>query len=390
MKTFEAVFNENNKGVYSISLVNKPAMEGNFIALSKDAKVEFKTVDEEQRILMGLVLEPNKPIYRNQDGEEFNIVFSEETIKDLSQNFFKQGYQTNSSIEHSGNRVEGLSFFESWIVEDSKVDKSANFGLSYPKGSWVATMKVDNEDVWNEYVKTGEVLGFSIDAFVTLKEVNLKSNIEMAEEKKDNFQDLKVWFTENILNNKPEIKLTKVELSNLSIEEIDELIKLGAIKSEDGAVVIMYDGEVPEVGASVWVEGEDGSKIPLPVGEIPLEGGQVLVISEDGIIGEIKEMVQDEVKPNAEEDLAKPEVPNQATVDAIKSVLIKYKELDDAKFAKFETKLSEIVKENEALKSEVVTLSEQPASKAIKSIPEQKVALTKKGRILEAMRNNKN
>ena len=132
MKTYQAIFNPmTTEGVFGISLVENPAMEGNFIALSKDAKIEFKTVDEEQRILMGLVLEPNKPIYRNQDGEEFNIVFSEQVIKDLSQNFFKQGYQTNSTIEHSGNRVEGLSFFESWIVEDSKIDKSANFGLSY-------------------------------------------------------------------------------------------------------------------------------------------------------------------------------------------------------------------------------------------------------------------
>jgi hypothetical protein len=65
MKTYEAVFNQaKNKGVYGISLVEDPAMEGNFIALSKEAKIEFKTVDEEQRILMGLVLEPNKPIYR--------------------------------------------------------------------------------------------------------------------------------------------------------------------------------------------------------------------------------------------------------------------------------------------------------------------------------------
>ena len=86
--TYEAIFDTNNRGVYSISLVEDPAMEGDFIALSKQSKVELKTVDEEQRILIGLVLEPNKPIYRNQGGEEFNIVFSENTIKDLSHNFF--------------------------------------------------------------------------------------------------------------------------------------------------------------------------------------------------------------------------------------------------------------------------------------------------------------
>jgi len=376
MKTFEAVFNDNNKGVYGISLVENPAMEGDFIALSKDAKIEFKTVDEEQRILMGLVLEPNKPIYRNQDGEEFNIVFSEQVIKDLSQNFFKQGYQTNSSIEHSGNRVEGLSFFESWIVEDSKIDKSANFGLSYPKGSWIATMKVENEEIWNDYVKTGKVLGFSIDAFVTLKEVNLKSNIEMAEEKKDKFSE----FVDVMLS---ALKLNKKE-------EVSTEVKFGSIKSEDGAVTIMYDGEMLEVGGSVWVEGEDGAKIPLPVGEIPLEEGKLLVIAEEGVVAEVREAAAEEVKPSEEEELAAPATATataKEVTDAIKSVLIKYSEEMDAKLAEIKAEFS---KENATLKEEVVTLSEQPASKAIKSTPEQKVTLTKKGRILEAMRNNKN
>ena len=117
MKVYEAVFNQaKNKGVYGISLVEDPAMEGEFLALSKQAKIELKTLDEEQRIIIGLVLEPNKKVYRNQGGEEFEIFFTEDTIKDLSHNFFKQGYQTNSSIEHSGNRVEGVSFVESWII----------------------------------------------------------------------------------------------------------------------------------------------------------------------------------------------------------------------------------------------------------------------------------
>ena len=375
MKTFEAVFNDNNKGVYGISLVENPAMEGDFIALSKDAKIEFKTVDEEQRILMGLVLEPNKPIYRNQDGEEFNIVFSEQVIKDLSQNFFKQGYQTNSSIEHSGNRVEGLSFFESWIVEDSKIDKSANFGLSYPKGSWIATMKVENEEIWNDYVKTGKVLGFSIDAFVTLKEVNLKSNIEMAEEKKDKFSE----FVDVMLS---ALKLNKKE-------EVSTEVKFGSIKSEDGAVTIMYDGEMLEVGGSVWVEGEDGAKIPLPIGEIPLEEGKLLVIAEEGVVAEVREAAAEEVKPSEEEELAAPATATataKEVTDAIKSVLIKYSEEMDAKLAEIKAEFS---KENETLKAEVVTLSEQPASKAIKATPEQAVKLTKKGRLLASMRNNK-
>jgi hypothetical protein len=363
MKTFEAIFNvSKNKGVYGISLVEDPAMEGEFIALSKEVKVEFKTVDKEQRILMGLVLEPNKPIYRNQGGEEFNIVFSEQTIKDLSHNFFKQGFQTNSSIEHSGS-IDGVSFVESWIVEDSKIDKSANFGFSYPKGSWVATMKVDSEEIWSDYVKTGKVLGFSIDAFVELKEVNLNKHSNKMEENKK-FLDT--------------VKDTIIELFS---KEKEEKVELGSIAGMDG-MVFMYDGETPEVGAAVWIMAEDESKVPVPVGEHPLEGGGILVVSEEGIIASIGEAKAEEP---AELDEATPAVPSATdAVQAIKSLLIKYTEDAKTERIEFENKLNEKL---EAMDGKLVEFSNEPASKPINSNVKQ-VELTKAGRLLNKIRQN--
>jgi len=377
MKTYEAVFNPESEGVYAISLVEDPAMEGLFIALSKQ-KIELKTVDEEQRILMGLVLEPDKPIYRNQGGEEFNIVFNSQTIKDLSYNFFKSGFQLNSTIEHEGENLNGVSFVESWIVEDPKIDKSANFGLSYPKGSWIATMKVDNNEVWENYIKTGKVQGFSVDAFVSLKEIKLNSN-KMAEEKKDFVSEI----TDAIKDGFKAI---------LGKEEVE--VELGSVALADGSIILMFEGEMLEVGGAVWVEGENGERIPAPVGEHPLENGQVLVIAEEGIAGEIRE-----AQAEVEEELSEPEAPqapsaSQATEDiksAIKSVLIKYAEEQDAKIDEklkaFETKFSAIEKENKDLKEEVIKLGEQPVSEPIKARPEQKGSLTKKGRLTEFLNN---
>ena len=168
MKTFEAKFKKGGKGVFAISLVKDPATTEHFVAMSTESKlIKMAKVDEEQRIVMGLVLQPNQliPRYNEETDEEYNIVFSAETIKDLSQNFFKSNSQSNSKLEHSES-IENITFVESWIVENSKVDKSANFGMSYPKGSWVATMKIDNDEIWNDYVKTGKVQGFSVAVFV--------------------------------------------------------------------------------------------------------------------------------------------------------------------------------------------------------------------------------
>ena len=374
IKTYEALFDTNNKGVYSISLVEDPAMEGDFIALSKENKVELKTVDEEQRILIGLVLEPNKDIYRNQGGEEFNLRFSEETIKDLSHNFFKQGYQTNSSIEHD-KEITGVSFVESWIVEDSAIDKSANFGFSYPKGSWVATMKVDDENVWKDYVKTGKVKGFSIDAFLTLKEVKLNKDKQM-----ENNNEIKTGFA----------KLTDDLMVALKLKKSEETVevKFGSVQVKDaeGATVdIMFDGEELSVGSAVWVQGEGEERIALEAGEVPLEDGRTLVIGDDSLVSEIKD--GSEEAPVEEEMAAEPNVPNQATIDAIKSVLIKYSEESDKKFEDLVKEMVSFKKVNEDLKLEVVELSNQPAAKAIKTVVSQ-VELNSKGRILDKLRNN--
>lgn len=362
MTTYEAVFNSENKGVYGISLVENPAMEGNFIALSKDKEIKFKTINEEQRILMGLVLEPNKPIYRNQDGEEFNIVFSEQTIKDLSHNFFKQGYQHNSTIEHD-ETIEGVTFVESWLVEDSKVDKSANFGFSYPKGSWIATMKVDSDDVWNEYVKSGKVLGFSVDAFVTLKEVKLNKDKSMIKEVKEAITDAFTAF-------KAEMSTTKIEL--------------GSIKTADGAVDILFEGDMMAVGGAVWVE-QDGERISIPVGEYELESGMVLIVSEEGVIGELKEPTSEATEEaSAEMNEESTSSVAKEISEQIKSVLIKYSEDLDAKFEKFKAELStdmEALKnENSELKKEVVELSEQPVEKP-KKVVLNTTPRTAKGRL---------
>ena len=121
MKTFEAKFKDNSDGVFAISLVSAPATGEHYIALKEQEEiVKLSKVDEEQRILMGLGLQPNQLIYRKQDDTEFNIVFSEDTIKKLSHNFFKSGFQLNSKLEHD-TPIEGVSFVESWLVENSDI-----------------------------------------------------------------------------------------------------------------------------------------------------------------------------------------------------------------------------------------------------------------------------
>jgi hypothetical protein len=152
---------EEMQGVEAISVVESPAIESDFVAL-KSEEIKLAEINKEKRILMGAVLIPEKPIYRRNGEDEYYIYFSKDTVVKASQLFLKNGNQGNSTLEHS-KVIEGLTVVESWIVEDLTKDKSALYNLNVPLGTWMASIKVDNDEIWNDYVKTGKVKGFSLE-----------------------------------------------------------------------------------------------------------------------------------------------------------------------------------------------------------------------------------
>jgi hypothetical protein len=184
MKIIELILDEEQDdiGVDAISIVENPAIESDFVAL-KNQEIKLAEVDKEKKILMGALLIPNKPIYRNGSEGEYYIYFSKDTIVKASQMFLQNGKQSNSTLEHA-QALNGLTLVESWIVEDKTKDKTALYGLDVPVGTWMGSVKVNNEDVWNEYVKTNKVKGFSIEGYFADKMETPKENIEekMAEQ----------------------------------------------------------------------------------------------------------------------------------------------------------------------------------------------------------------
>ena len=154
-------------GIEAISIVENPAIEEDFITL-KAAEVKLTEVNKERRILMGAALVPNKEIYRRNSEGEYYIKFSSETVRKASQLFLSRGKQNNTTLEHEVE-IGGLSVVESWIVEDEVQDKSRKYGLSVPVGTWMVSVKVNNEEIWEEFVKTDRVKGFSIEGFFTDK-----------------------------------------------------------------------------------------------------------------------------------------------------------------------------------------------------------------------------
>ena len=372
MKTFEAKFKKGGKGVFAISLVKDPATTEHFVAMSTESKlIKMAKVDEEQRIVMGLVLQPNQliPRYNEETDEEYNIVFSEETIKDLSQNFFKSNSQSNSKLEHSES-IEDITFVESWIVENSKVDKSANFGMNYPKGSWVATMKIDNDEIWNDYVKTGKVQGFSVDAFVDLQEINLKTEIKM--------------------NKKQKSILTMLKEIVAGADAQEVTVEMGSVKSGD--LTIEFEGDNLEEGTAVFVM-QDEEKVQLPDGTYSLEGDKEIEVKDGTVasMGASEEEVTEEAteEPAGDEELAvedeevkEEELEEEPAQDEEAEFMIAVKQILDDAFSEYaesmgvqltalKSQIEEVNGKNVELSSQVVELSKTPVADAIVSTPSQ-------------------
>ena len=126
-------------------------------------KMSFAIQDEEERIISGPLMLADTPIYRYDANGEYYVVFTKDTIKKIAQKYFKKGYQSNVNLMHdNGQVVEGVTMFESWIVDEKRGIKPMNGYEDVKDGSWFGSFKVENDDVWN-MVKDGKVKGFSVE-----------------------------------------------------------------------------------------------------------------------------------------------------------------------------------------------------------------------------------
>ena len=164
---------------YAISMVEMPAIESDFVALSKDEdeKLQVFLESNERHMCYGAALIPDKDIYRNNGEQEFYISFTKESIEKMSQDFMKNYRQNEVTLDHD-ETANDITITESWLVEDPYKDKSNALGINVPKGTWMVGMKVNQIDVW-ERVKAGELKGFSVESMISLEEFNKQNNNEM-------------------------------------------------------------------------------------------------------------------------------------------------------------------------------------------------------------------
>jgi hypothetical protein len=134
--------------------------------MNSDTEMVFSVFNSEQRLVVGPAMVPQKMIIRRNEitGEIYYVYFTEETIKKLQQKYMQEKLLDKANIEHGRKFLTGVDVVESWIVEDTEKDKQQVFGMNYPKGTWMITMKVNDDKTW-QLVKDGKLKGFSVQGY---------------------------------------------------------------------------------------------------------------------------------------------------------------------------------------------------------------------------------
>jgi hypothetical protein len=203
----ELVIEDDNQelAIDAISLVSAPAIEQDFVFFGKEKNnLTFAKVDEEKRMVVSPALIPNKQIFRydpNTDSDYY-VYFSPETVRKASELYLKHNNHHKATHEHN-ERVSGVLTVESWIIEDTKTDKSTLYGFSLPKGTWMVKMKIENDDLWSK-IKSGELKGLSIEGYFTNK-------FEQMQEQEPTTEQILSALNE-MIQSKTELKAEKVEL----------------------------------------------------------------------------------------------------------------------------------------------------------------------------------
>ena len=175
MKLYELQIEDNMDEVFAISLVENPAIQSDFMYFHNEKELmKFAAVDNEKRMLIGPILIPDKKIIRVEaDGSPYEVFFTKDTVSKLAQNYLMKKYTDQATLEHDA-KIKNVHLVESWI-KDGQFDKSSNYGLNLPKGTWVGMFKITDDKIWNDYIKTGKVKGFSIEGLFSHKLIKASS-----------------------------------------------------------------------------------------------------------------------------------------------------------------------------------------------------------------------
>jgi len=244
------------------SFVSEPATEKEWLYFSKNKK-QLNFYDNEKQIVTSVVMLANTPIYRNDDGYEYMLVFTPEAIEKMAYDYFRKNGFNKISVNHDGSVIEGSAILlESYFVDDNK-KAPEKFGV-LPKGTWIVSYKVVDKKIW-DMIKNKKLRGFSIEVLADLKKLKLKYK-----------------------NNKNKKNMEKEKNKQKFLDAVT-----------DQGVQVRFDAL--EVGQLIYAIAEDGTEVLLEQGTYLInyeDRVYEVVVDENGTITEINEVSSEEAMSN--------------------------------------------------------------------------------------------
>lgn len=270
LPVYEALISSEDDGIITISLVDEPAVESDFVCFAKDTgKQVFTLSDTSEHLITGCLMKAETPIYRNDNGFQYYIVFSRETIKTMAQKMLADSTFKNIDTQHNGELLpQGALTLMEVYIKDSNKGIDPNF-VDIPDGSLMTTFKVNSDDIWNECLNGDFLNGFSLEGFFNTKQVDFSIN-----------------------------KPNKTKSFKMRIKELLRrmLAQFGEVSMDELTLYYEGDGEL-EVGTVVT--DIDGN----PVADGEYHNAEMTVKVMDGKVDAI-EYIEKEEEPVAEEPVA--------------------------------------------------------------------------------------
>lgn len=330
---YEALIGGDGTGMTCISLVDSPAVLTTWQKFHDGEQVvraqQFAVADEERRIIRGVIMRADFPIYRitknEQTGkaEEYYLIYRADTIRAMAEKYLADGLQNSVSLDHDGQQVEGVQMVQLYIKDTGAGINPEGFDTDIADGSLFAEFHVTNDEVW-EQVKDGTFRGFSLEGlFAVVPEDNQRSIDAIVDELAGQFSITDMSKIERLK------AILRAELAKEDNNIIERPEKFGAVTTDKGP--LEWDGEEDlKAGDRVYIVDEDGNRQTAPDGDYTIEDGKVIVVV-DGVVSELRDPAA-EVAP--EEGASEGEAEVEAKREAFRATAVKMSESYDEKYRK--------------------------------------------------------
>ena len=283
---YDALITDDECGMNRISLVDAPAVDADFLAFAKDKALQMYSVtDEDKRIVRGVIMRADYPIYRRGKRGEYYVIYKADTIRKMAEKYLLESKQNEVNLDHQDDTdVDGVQMVQ-WFIKDSENGINPAGFEEIADGSLFAEFHVINDEVWAS-IKDGTYKGFSLEGVFDMQPETIVSEVEEIVDVLDGI------FSKLYKND----KMSKLARLKEALSKI--LVECGDVTTDKGILYWESDADLKE-GDEVFVQDAEGNKTPAPDGDYTTSDGKVIVVV-DGKVAEIKD-AKAEVAPEEPE-----------------------------------------------------------------------------------------